>query len=332
MTAEDTLQSLAEKINRTDDIKVMASIVQVSANEYRLTLTSRETGTSNNIQFTDGLNTEDGSSLLQFLGILDGAGQVKNETQAAQDAVFTVNGLQITKSSNTVDDVITGVTLTLKRETSGSVVELNVSEDKDKIVNATKTFVEKYNDVMKLINEYTSYSYDKDTKKTTTGILFGDSTVTYIQSQLKQFLSTSISGVDQSVSLLSLVGISTGSGVEAAKTGLLEFDETTFRNKLDSNFEDIGKMFGSITGLGDGIFTKINDTINEMTRTKGLIAIRTDTIQSELKLINESIDTLEARLERKKEAYYRQFSAMELALAKLQSQANYLSSFFTSSG
>jgi len=332
LTAEDTLQSLAEKINRTDDIKVMASIVQVSANEYRLTLTSRETGTSNNIQFTDGLNTEDGSSLLQFLGILDGAGQVKNETQAAQDAVFTVNGLQITKSSNTVDDVITGVTLTLKRETSGSVVELNVSEDKDKIVNATKTFVEKYNDVMKLINEYTSYSYDKDTKKTTTGILFGDSTVTYIQSQLKQFLSTSISGVDQSVSLLSLVGISTGSGVEAAKTGLLEFDETTFRNKLDSNFEDIGKMFGSITGLGDGIFTKINDTINEMTRTKGLIAIRTDTIQSELKLINESIDTLEARLERKKEAYYRQFSAMELALAKLQSQANYLSSFFTSSG
>ncbi|HOP74676.1 MAG TPA: flagellar filament capping protein FliD [Bacillota bacterium] len=329
ITAEDTLTTLAEKINKTSDVKVMASVIKVNDNEYKLVLTSRETGVSNAIQFTDG-TTEDGNSILQSLGILNSEGLVKNETQAAQDAVFTVNGLQITKSSNTVDDVIAGVTLNLKRESPGTVIELNVSEDKDKIVNATKNFVEKYNDVMKLINEYTSYSYDSESDTRTTGILFGDSTLMYIQSQLKQFLSKSISGVDKNVSLLTLVGISTGSGVEAAKTGLLEFDETTFRNKLDSNFEDIGKMFGSI-GSSDGLFTQMNDLLNEMTRTKGLISIRTDSIQSEIKVINESIEALEERLEKREKAYYSQFSAMEQALARLQTQASYISAFFASS-
>ena len=97
--AEDTLQSLVQKINNTEEISVTASAIQVGTDEFKLTLTSKETGVANQINIEGDL-----AGTLAF-----------TETQAAQDAELKINGLTVTRSSNIIKDVIQGVTLELKK-------------------------------------------------------------------------------------------------------------------------------------------------------------------------------------------------------------------------
>jgi len=325
VTTDDTLSSIAAKINSASD-SVYASVVQVNTGSYKLVLTGRETGEDNQISLTD---SESGSGILTKLGVLDASGDIANEVQEAQDALLTVNGLEIQSSSNTVEQAISGVTLNLLRE--GSSVQLTVSQDTESIVDAVSTFVEKYNAVMEFINENTTYTYDSDTEEGTAGPLFGDATLTTIQSTLKSYLSMSVDDVDSSVSALALIGISTGSGVDAAVSGLLEFDEDTFREALESNYDDIAELFGSTsTGSDEGIFSSMYDKLYEMTSTGGTLDAKTDTIDDELDDLNEQIEEMEDYLEEKEESYYDQFSAMELALSKLQTQSDALTSLLDS--
>ncbi|HYH02950.1 MAG TPA: flagellar filament capping protein FliD, partial [Bacillota bacterium] len=308
----DSLDKLAEKINKTADVNVNASVIKVEADKYKLVLNSKNTGKANEIVF------EGDTTILTGLGLNDPT----NITQPAVDAEITINGLKVFRSSNKIDDAIPNVTLTLKNE--GESSDLNVEVDKDKIVNAVKTFVEKYNAVMDYINQNSSFSYDVNTKKGTSGALFGDSTLQNIQSTLHKSLISKVTGVPDSVGLLNLVGIKGKSGVEGAKSGQLEFDETNFRAKLDTNFDDVAKLFGSTDK--NGVFKKMYDDLFEMTGVEGMISNKTKMLNKEIDDINEQITAMEERFDAKEKAYFKKFQAMELALSKLQSQGSWLSS------
>lgn len=239
ITTVDTLNSIADKINATDEIGVTASVIQLGTDNYKLTLTSTETGVENAITLVDG------GDVLTSLGVLDAADQIKNETQAAQDAEVWVNGLQIFRAENSISDIINGVTLNLKRV---GTTTLTVETDTEKIVSAVKEFVENYNSVMSYLNENMTYSYDEGSKTGTAGVLFGESSLMFIHSQLRGYLSKTVSGVAPEVNSLSMVGISTGaagSDIEKAKAGLLELDETKFLEKLETHFDDVMKLFGA---------------------------------------------------------------------------------------
>lgn len=313
--AEDSLERIAEKINNTDGINVNASVLKVDETKYQLVLNSKLSGTANAIVF------EDDNNVLSTLGL----NNPDNITQPAVDAEIIINGIKITRSANKIDDAIPNVTLTLKNE--GESSDLTVELDKDKIVAAVKTFVEKYNAVMDYINQNSTYSYDTSTQKGTASALFGDSTLRSIESTLRKSLIMQVEGVSEGVSLLSLIGIKGKSGVEGAKTGQLEFDETTFQAKLDTNFDDIAKLFGS-KGT-KGIFKQMYDDLFEMTGIEGTISNKTKTLSKEIEDLNKQITAMEERLEKKEEAYYKKFQAMELALSKLQNQASWLSSQLT---
>ena len=154
VTATDTLNSIASKINSTADVGVNAAIVKIADGEYRMTLTSKQTGAANAIQVTD----DDG--ILANLGFLDDSGEFANLIQEAADATIKVNGLTVNRASNTIDDVIPGVKLTLKKAGSTNI---SVERDLDKIITAVKEFVDQYNSTMSFINE--SMAYNKETKK-----------------------------------------------------------------------------------------------------------------------------------------------------------------------
>jgi flagellar hook-associated protein 2 len=244
ISATDTLNAIADKINSADGVGVTASVIQMGTDQYKLTLTSKETGLEHEIQMSDLEGSIMSTAGPLGLGLLNGT-DPNHQDQTAADAVIKVNGLEISRSSNSIDDVITGVTLDLtKTTTAGNSIRLNIESDLDSIVTAAKTFVDQYNSTMTFIGD--NLAYDDKTK--TKGTLFADSSLIQIQSQLRRFLSRTVSNVDPSVNQLSLVGISTGevgSHIEVTKAGNLVLDSSKLRKKLETNFEDVAKLFGA---------------------------------------------------------------------------------------
>lgn len=318
-TNEERLNSLAKQINAAE-AGVTASVVKLAENEFKLYLTSKNTGEAYKMELADVEG-----EVLKDLGVLDASDQIAHEAQAATDAVLEINGdteNPARRASNQITDLIPGITLNLKEE---GTVTLGVELNQDQIIKNVKEFVNAYNSVMDYINQHKTFSYNETTKTGTKGALFGDSTLLQIESKIKEYIYQTVEGVDPKVGLLSLVGIKGASGVEGAKSGRLEFDEELFKAKLDSNFDDIAKLFGATsTGESKGIFTRLYQDLFDWTSSDGILKSKTETIQNEIDDLDDQLAAMEDRLAKREEYYYAKFMAMEKALATIQSQASWL--------
>ena len=172
---------------------------------------------------------------------LDGDGNLgaistirKRQIQAGADANISVDGVAVTPSSNLVSDVITGVTLNLKEAAPGTTVTLNVGRDYEGVKEEISGFVTAYNDLLTAVNE--QLTYDAAAKKPG-GALFGDGTLRGIKSSLTKALLTKVSGVDSNFSTLGMIGISLD------KNGKLSIDDDDLQGYLETNFEDVQKLF-----------------------------------------------------------------------------------------
>ena len=162
VTSSDTLTNIRDKINNSG-ANVTATVFNAGTTtspSYKLVVTGDNTGLSNAFTITDITN-------LTF-----------NETQTAQDASFTLDGISVTKDSNTVSDVINDVTLSLETVGSGSVT---FSTDYTALVDKIQTFADAYNEVTNYMKEQFSYDHGTNSK----GDLFGNTALLSIQSQLR---------------------------------------------------------------------------------------------------------------------------------------------------
>lgn len=150
------------------------------------------------------------------------------------DASLEIEGVAITRSSNTVDDVIQGVTLSLLKADVDTTVTLNITRNTNSIVEKINDFVSKYNDVSSFI--HTQQSYDT-TSNTTGGVLFGDGTLASIKADLTSAIIRQISGVNESFSILGQIGINLDN------EGQLSVDNDVLSGFLKTNFSDIQALF-----------------------------------------------------------------------------------------
>ncbi len=169
-------------------------------------------------------------------GLPGAGGEVKlfdfTETQAAQDALLRVDGIEVVKSSNTVTDAIPGAILTLLGPGEGTLtLSSDISEIKEKI----NDFVEGFNDLMLFIND--QLTLDETTQ--TTGILFGSFTVQNLQSNLRDAVSRQVQGVEGQFQFLSQIGIRTQSD------GTLTIDDSTLTDALSSDIQNVTRLFAS---------------------------------------------------------------------------------------
>ena len=156
--------------------------------------------------------------------------------QAGADASFTLDGVAVTRSSNTVDDLIDGLTLNLKKAASDTTVTLTVGRDYEGIKEAISGFVTAYNDVMNAINAQMTYNSDSGT---TGGPLFGDSTLRAIKNDLVDLVIDRVSGVDADFSTLGLIGINIGND------STLSIDDEKLQESLENNFYDVRRLFAT---------------------------------------------------------------------------------------
>lgn len=240
-STNNSLTGIRDAINAAK-IGVTATIVNDGgASPYRLSLTSDAIGQKNSMKITVS-----GDAALSTLLAHDPAGtQNLSETVTAQDANLKVDGISITKTSNTVTDVIQGMTLNLLKTNSGTPATLTVSKDTSAVTTSVNAFVSAYNSVNKAVGDLTAF--DSTTK--VAGLLQGDSSAISIQNRIRRTLTASVTALTGAFTTLSDIGV-------AFQTdGTLALDSTKLQAAIDTNFNDIAGLFAAVGKPSDSLVT-----------------------------------------------------------------------------
>lgn len=299
-----SIEDLRDAINK-GDLGVSASVID-NGTAKQLVLTSKNTGADQafSIGGTVGLNYTPGAD----------AGTSSDPVyrlQSSQDARVNIDGIVVTRGSNTVSGAIEGVTLTLSKETD-KAANLAVSEDFAGARSAIDAFVKAYNDTQTTLKNLTAYN--AETKAAST--LTGDSTARSIQSQVRNLLGGALSGLGDTTRLADI-------GVTFDKDGKLTVDGS----KLDAALKDPNRGVAAFfAGSGDtqGLAATVSDGLKNFIDTGGLLAGRTEGINSSIKLIGKQREAFEARLESVQKRYQAQFTALDSTIASMTQTGNYL--------
>jgi flagellar hook-associated protein 2 len=316
VAASDTIDQVAQAINDAE-AGVQAAVIY-DGSDYFLTLAADDTGADNVINLTvtdtgDGNNTD--TNGLSRLVYDEGTTENLTETQAAANSIITVDGVpNINRASNTIDDVITGVTISLKSDSDTDTATLTVTRDTAAIVSKINAFVTAYNEVLNFFSNY--QSYDQETG--TAGILFGDGTTNSIRSRLRNMIAWTVPGVESFDRLADL-------GVTLTSGGQLEVDSATLNAALDDHFDDVVQFFTQSDADSEGFAVRMVDTLDAMLdSTDGTIAAKTDGIQKSIDDIQDQVERIETRISAWETRTRAEFQALELLLAEYQATSSYL--------
>lgn len=233
-SSHDTLEGIRSAINSAA-IGVTASIVNDGgASPQRLVLTSNVSGKASSMKISVV-----GDAALSALLANDPAGtQHLSEVATAQNAELKVDGVAVSKTSNTVTDVLDGVSLTLNKIGASS---LNVARDTATIKTSVQGFVTAYNSLQKTLASVSAY----DPKTKTAGLLQGESSVRNILSQINAAMTSPISGLTGTNTALTQIGIS------FQKDGSLALDANRLQSVINNNFSDIARLFTAMGTTSD---------------------------------------------------------------------------------
>jgi flagellar hook-associated protein 2 len=311
-STNDTLSGIASAINSaSNNPGVTASVITTTAGA-RLVLTGTETGTSNAITVTQ--SGGDGALSQIAYDPADGVNKLV-QTQAPQDASFTINGYAATSASNTVSGAITGVTLQLLSASAASTpTTVSISPDTSGASTSIGTFVTALNGVLSAVQSLTSY----DPSTGVAGPLNGNATIESFQNQLEDILDTVQSG---SAGANSLAGL----GITAdANTGQLDSNSTTLGNALAGNLTSVENLLAG----SNGIATQLNTLINQYTGPSGLLSSVTSGLQSSLSNVSQQQTALKAELATYSATLTTEYDAMDAAVASLKETQTYLTAEF----
>lgn len=308
ITESTTIQQLATKINETAGIGVTASVIDTGGGAYKLVVAGKDTGLTN--AFTISGNALTGGSGVTFTDTdLDGTygdSQADNVVNA-RDAELTINGLTITRASNTVDDALSGVTLNLLKEDSATTHTLTVARDTGSIVSAVQDFVTTYNDFASYVNA--EYTIGETTEAP--GPLAGEAVLRTVRSGVTSDLRSAVS-VGGAYSYLAEVGITFD------RSGNLVLDSSTLTDALNSNEADVQSLLQG-TDSADGVFDKLVSTINSLTGTDGILYTTEANFNNSIDNLSDRISTLESQAEIYRQALVQQFAAVDQLMSQLNS-------------
>ena len=322
----DTVSGIRDAINdATNNTGVKASLLTVSdgsgGTAVKLVLTSTSTGAANQISVgvTDGDSTNtDASGLSQlYYSKSDSASQL-SEINAAQDAEITVDGFSATSSTNTFSDTIPGVTITAVKGATDPLnpptAQLSVAVDTSGAAQSIQDFVSAYNDLADTFTQLAGY----DSTTQTAGTLFGDSSVSLIQSRIRQALTNPVSGAASDLNNLALIGITTNAD------GTLSFDSSKFASATDGRFSDLGKLFAGTNGVAG----QLNTLIEQFTSTGGTLAAHQVALNNTLQDLQDQQTALDTRIAAFQARTQAQFAALDAIVQQLNQTSSYLTQQF----
>lgn len=314
--ATDTLQNLVTKLN-TANGGFTASLINdgSGANPYRINLISNKTGDSGRLAF-------DFSQL----------GVNFNQTAKAQDALLQFGEpgagtpLLVRSSDNNFEDVLPGLDLTIFQATGTSVTVSAGNNNKD-VAAQVKAMVDGINQVLGTIKDLSSFNPDT----LESGLLFGDTTVRNHERTIQRALSSRVFDIESTVTSMSQLG------VRITETGKYFFDETVFNAKLAEDPDGVKEFFtaretvtkddGSKEIISKGFAVKLQDYFETFTNSfDGTVKSRTDSIDEQIKDLNDRITRIDESIASEEERLIREFARMETLVNQYQSIGQRLSS------
>ncbi len=252
-STNNTLAGVRDAINAAG-IGISATIVNDGSNSpYRLSLANSQTGATNSMKITvgDGSGAAGSSSALAALLTHDPAGsQQLTQTMAAQNATLKVDGIAVSKASNTITDAVSGVTLTLQKTNAGSPTSLSVAYNTASVTSSVQAFVNGYNSLTATLKNLSAYN-----QATKTGAaLNGDSLVRTIQSQLRGIVTGVVSNGSSGLTRLNQVGVS------FQKDGTLALDATKLQSAINTQFNQLSNLFAATGSATDAQLTYASST------------------------------------------------------------------------
>ncbi len=295
----DSLKSLTEKINDQTDGKLEASILNVGgADPYKLILKSTDTGTSNKITVTS--SETDPAKSLAF-------NRIGNEPQ---DAEIEFDGVTVFRASNSIDDLVDGVTLNLQSVGKTSV---KIEADNEKLVEQMSAFADKYNLVIEKLASVTKY--DEESKSA--GVFQGASEIRSITSSLNSILGQTISADGKTIADF---------GLEPQRGGTVKFDSDKLKETLETDATKVEDFFRGTDG-NNGLFNKFEDAIFDiLTSSSGTMKSLDKNIIENLKSLEAEQTKAQKRLDDKYAIMTKRFAAFDGVISRLSSQSTTLQS------
>ncbi|WP_019005323.1 flagellar filament capping protein FliD [Cohnella laeviribosi] len=324
-TDKDFLTSLKNAIN-AGSANLTASLLQTSDTEVSLVLSSKNTGAGNSIKVGSGAYGITGDSIaLQKLGLVDAGNNLKNVVQEAADANFTVNGVTVTSSSNTVAGVIENVSFSL---VAPGTTTVSVDTDTEAVAGLISAFVDAYNAVIDAVNSAKSFT---DSNYRTP--LSADSTLNSLLSSLGNWVNlqagTKADGKsDLSLKYLFQIGLEVDKGATSASemTGKMSFDKNKFIEALKKDPDAVYKLLANDEAdTSKGIARVFSDNLfNWSSASNGILKTKIEGYDSEISFITDQMEQMQIRLDVKEAALKQKFAQMETALSTLQSQQSWM--------
>lgn len=304
--ANNTLAGLRDALNgQSATTGVSASVVQTSAagNSYKLILSTTETGQGSAALNADSIFLKGNTG--NALG-LAATGEGTQSQDLAKNALFSVNGLDLERTSNVVSDAVDGLTFTLKSEDPTKTTTLTVGTDRSGLTTAMNDLVAKFNAL------YKSY---KD-NSASGGALAGDTTLRTILGQVRSYLTTPPSGIAADAAYRSGAEL----GLKTNRDGTLGFDATQFQAALDANPAAVETVFAAANTAFQTYATQVTSPGS------GNLALVLQTIDSQNLRLATQISTTQVRLDRRRESLLAQFANLEAVVGRLQSAGQSLGS------
>jgi len=251
-SSKSSLVGVRDAINAAN-AGVSASIVN-DGSSYRLVIASKDTGLANALKITasddDGNHTDNaGLSRLVYDAATGGTTNL-TQTVAAQNAVAVIDGITVSKASNTFSDAIEGVTLTLLKANTPGTTTLSVSRDTAGVQASVQSFVKAYNDLNKTLVDLSKY--DAANKRAST--LTGDATVRSIQAQLRGLFNTALTSAGGGLTTLSDIGIA------FQVDGTLKLDSARLSAMLSDPTKDISTLFAAVGKPTDSLVSFVGSS------------------------------------------------------------------------
>lgn len=308
-SSNNTVAGIRDAINNALDNKgVSASIVNGDTGSF-LTLSAENTGLSNAMIITQS-GGDGGLSALEY----DPPNALNSLTQtlAALDASIEIDGVAVTDPTNTITDAVGGVTLKLVKVEVGTTTQIKVESDKAAVVAEMDGFINKYNQLIDTLESLSKF----DVASKSASALFGDSIIRGVRNELRQQMSSAITGISANFSSLNEIGF------DFEINGKLKLDSTKLDGFLETEFSKVGQLFTS----DDGMATLLGIVVDAyLDADDGIIAARVDGLDISIKdfvkqreALNRRMIIVEARLKR-------QFIGLDTLIGELTSTSNFLS-------
>lgn len=308
LTGTETLNDIQASVDALAGVSAQVTY-DSEAGTYSLEVENDTAGGAVELNFSD---SDAGTGLS---GLMDSGAYV-----AAEKAEIVINNITVERESNTIDDLINGLTLNLNAEDSAETLNISIKENYDTAKTSLSSFVDAFNNVVSTLDKYQSYSAETKTG----GNLLGDGTTNVLRSGLRRMMFSSVDGISSSVNSLSRLGI------EVEESGQLSFNSDTFDTAMGSDKDDVTTFFTSEEDGNSGFAVNFDSFINGYVQSDGILDAKIDGYTNSSDRIDTTIERIEIRLEKRESNLRKQFQNLEQVLSTYSSTASYLSSQLSS--